>query len=147
LPKNPIAYVEIRVFAHATEDENKVIKAVQNLLPEDHLDEVTFRKTNLKGHHGNPILLLQTKIKKKEILNGLIKKISKNLSEIDKEALKREFDRHLEKGSVFLRFDKQAAFEGEIKTCSADPIHVRLKFRKERGKEIFQICKEIGLLP
>jgi len=146
LPRIPIADIEIRVFAHATEDTNKVIEAVQKLLPEEHLEEISFKKRRLKGHYGNPIRLIETKIRKKEILTKILARIAEKISEIDKDLLSRELDRHIDRGSLYLRFDKQAALQDEIQLQSADPIHVRIRFRKERKEEIYEICKKLGLV-
>jgi RNA binding exosome subunit len=55
--KPPIAYIDIRVFAHATEDPEKVLAAVRNILPTELEENLVFQKTGLTGHHGNPILL------------------------------------------------------------------------------------------
>ena len=146
MPRIPVVDIEIRVFAHATEDPQKVIEAVQKLLPEEHLEEINFRKRRLKGHYGNPIRLIETKIKKKEILAKILAKISEKISEIDKDLLSHEIDRYIDKGSLYLRFDKQAALQNEIRLQSADPIHVRIRFRKGRKEEIYEICKELGLV-
>jgi RNA binding exosome subunit len=53
----------------------------------------------------------------------------------------------VEKGSLYLRFDKQAAFQGTFKLGVADPIRVRLRFNKNQLEDVVQICKEIGMLP
>ena len=146
MPRIPVADIEVRVFAHATEDPDKVVEAVQKILPEEHLDEINFRKRKLKGHYGNPIQLIQAKIRKRKILEKILSKIAEKLSEIDKDLLSREIDMHIDKGSLYLRFDKQAALQDELRLQSADPIHVRIKFRKERTEEIYEICKKLGLV-
>ena len=60
--KYPIAYIEIRVFSHATEDIEKVETAIRNTLPETLATEIVFSKTNLNGHHGNPITIVEAKL-------------------------------------------------------------------------------------
>ena len=55
--KPPIAYIDIRVFAHATEDPDKVQTAVSNLLPAELAETFVFEKSTVTGHHGNPITL------------------------------------------------------------------------------------------
>jgi len=147
LSPTPIAYIDIRVFVHATEDLNKVVQAVQRILPADHVDSIVFKRNNLRGHYGNPITLFETRIKREEIIKPLIEKLSTNLSGLDKEALLREIELHLEKGSLYIRLDKQAALQGEFKLCTADPIRVRIRFRKDKLEGIVKVCREIGLLP
>lgn len=143
----PISYIDVSFFAHATEDEAKVIEATRHLLPASQLENIDFSKTSLRGHHGNSIALFETKIKEKEIVKAVAESLSSNLGVLDKETLLREISLHVEKGSLYLRFDKQAAFQGTFKLGVADPIRVRLRFNKNQLEDIVQVCREIGMLP
>lgn len=147
MSKMPIAYVDVSFFAHATEDEAKAIEATRNLLPTSQLENIVFNRSNLRGHHGNPITLFETKIKEKDIVKAVAENLSSNLGALDKETLLREINLHVEKGSLYLRFDKQAAFQGTFKLGVADPLRVRLRFNKNQLEDVVQICKEIGMLP
>ena len=142
----PIVYVGIRFSAHATEDPNKVLETVQRVLPVDYGDKIVFKRSNLKGHYGNPISLFETRIKRREIINAVIENFSLRLKEADKEVLLRDIDLHVHNGSFYLRLDKQAAFQGELRLCTADPIRVRIRFRKKKIEDVIQICRELGLL-
>jgi len=139
--------VNIGFFAHATEDEGKVLQAVRHLLPQAHVEKVIFEKSGLTGHHGNPIALFESKIKEKDIVKAVVENLASNLSVMDKETLMNEIEMHVEKGSLFIRLDKQAAFEGAFKLTTADPIRFRLRFKKNRLEDVVQICQEIGMLP
>jgi len=143
----PITCVEISFFAHATEDENKVIEGVRHLLPAFQVENIVFKKSSLRGHHGNPITLFEARIKEKEVVKAVVQSLMSGLSSLDKERLLREVELHVEKGALYLRFDKQVAFQGQFKLGVADPIRVRLRFSKSRLEDIVQICKEIGMLP
>lgn len=145
--KNPIAYIDIRVFAHATEDVNKVLSAVRNVLPTEHLETITFQTSNLSGHHGNPITLFETRIKNKSVTDAVFRKLSSGLSMLDKELINNEIQQHLEKGNLYFRLDKQSAFMNELKLAVIDPIHFRIHFKKHKPEDIISICKEYGLLP
>ena len=142
----PVAYVDIRFCAHATEDVDKVVMAVQNVLPSDHVEDVTFNRSNLEGHYGNPITFFDARIKDKETVRALVEKISSNLSSLDKEELGRTINRCVEKGSLYIRLDKQAALQGKIKLVTSDPIHIRIRFRKSKIEDVIQICREIGMV-
>jgi len=142
----PVAYVDVRFCAHATEDLDKVMEAVQNVLPSDHLEDITFNRSNLEGHYGNPITFFETRIKDKETVRALVEKISANLSSLDKEELGRTINRCVEKGSLYIRLDKQAALQGKIKLVTSDPIHMRIRFRKSKIEDVIQICREIGMV-
>ena len=142
--KFPIAYIDIRFSVHATEDPEKVKKAVYNLFPANCIEEVTFKKDALKGHYGNPIILFETRIKDGEMIKAFVEKLANSLNELDKETILREADIFVEKSNLYLRFDKQAAFEDEFTLHKADPIHIRIHFRK---RDIIEICQELGLMP
>jgi RNA binding exosome subunit len=66
---------------------------------------------------------------------------------LDKETLLNEVERHVEKGSFYVRLDKQAAFQGAFKLAVVDPIRVRLRLKKSRFGDVVEICREIGMLP
>ena len=145
--KSPIGYISIRVFAHATEDQDRVIQALRNILPEDLATNAIFKKTNLTGHHGNPIASIETELAERPKLPSALEKIGQSLASLDKEALNVEMKMHLEKGNLYLRFDKQQAFLGKLRFSSNDPIHFKFHFRNKTPDEIVAICKEAGLLP
>ena len=66
---------------------------------------------------------------------------------MDKETVLKESDLFIEKSNVYLRLDKQAALEDEFKLQKTDPIHIRIHFTKRDGKNILEICRELGLTP
>ena len=145
--KAPIGYITIRVFSHATEEPEKVQTAVRNTLPEDLAANVTFTKTSLTGHHGNPIILFEAKLEDRQALPTALKKIGAELSPLDKEQLGSEMKQHIEKRNLYLRFDKQNAFQGKLKLSSNDPIHFKIHFKNKTAEEIVDICRQAGLLP
>jgi RNA binding exosome subunit len=146
LSQLPVAYVDVRFCAHATEDVDKVVKAVQNILPIDHMEDISFRRSNLEGHYGNPITFFDARIKDKETVRALVENLSVNLSSLDKEELGRSIHRCVEKGSLYIRLDKQAALKDKIKLVTSDPIHIRIRFRKSKIEDVIQICREIGMI-
>ena len=145
--KPPIAYIDIRVFAHATEDPDKVQTAVRNLLPTELAQILVFEKTSCTGHHGNPIILFTAKLTEKKLLPTALEKIGKDLAALDKEELNRDIKLHIEKGNLYLRFDKQSAFLGTLKFIQNDPIHLKIHFKNKTAQEIMEISRQAGLLP
>jgi RNA binding exosome subunit len=145
--KTPIGYIDMRVFAHATEDEERVLTAARNTLPKELSENAAFQKTSLTGHHRNPIILFEAKFTDRQALPVVLEKIANGLSALDKETLNSEMKLHLEKRNLYLRFDKQSAYMGELKFSSNDPIHFKIHFKNKTPKEIMEICKETGLLP
>ncbi|MEM2935551.1 MAG: RNA-binding domain-containing protein [Candidatus Bathyarchaeia archaeon] len=143
----PLAYIDLRFSAHATEDPNKVLEAVKRILPTQYLDLITFKQADLQGHFGNPIILFEARIKEEEIMKAFMENFSSKLGDIEKGKLLREFDLHVGDGSLYLRLDKQAVSLGELRLGAADPIHIRIRFRKRKMEDILQFCREIGMLP
>jgi len=139
--------MDIRVFAHATEDPEKVIAAVRNLLPEELAQTILFESTNLTGHHGNPITLFTARLADKKLLPKALEKIGARLNSIDKEQLCTELSLHVDKGNLYLRFDKQSAFLGSFKFTQNDPIHIKVHFKNKTADQITELCKSSGLLP
>ena len=123
------------------------MSAVRNMLPVELGEIAVFKKTGLTGHHGNPITLIEVELADRQLLLGLLRKIGNGLTALDKETLSREMSLHLEKGNLYLRFDKQQAFLGNLRFTSNDPIHFKVHFRNKTTDEIFEVCREAGLLP
>jgi len=145
--RRKVTSIEISLFAHATEDPEKVKRAFRNILPSDRVEEVTLRKKVLKGEYGNQIIYYRAKITKPEIIEAFLRKIGHNLPQQEKERLDFEFKRRLEKGSLYLRLDKQEAYMGKYRLCNADPIHLRIRFKTSKIDDVRRICKELGMLP
>ncbi len=145
--KLPIGYIDIRVFAHATEDQNKVESATKNLFPFSLQETLIFQKTTLTGHHSNPIILFTAKLTNRKLLPLALEKLGASLSALDKEQLNQDIDLRIEKGNLYLRFDKQAAFLGLAKLSQNDPIHLKIHFKNKTKQEIIVLAKQTGLLP
>jgi hypothetical protein len=121
----PFRTANVSTLAHATEDEQKVLKALRVLLP----DEVEVRRGKLKGHHGNPIFTFSASIKQRRLVRELWARMTAKLraGELDKlsHAAPERVD---ETCHLYLRFDKQLAYAGElVLTEGGDAVHVELK--------------------
>jgi RNA binding exosome subunit len=128
-----ISFIHIQTICHATEDPNKVLKAIQQVLPEEYINEVNFKKKLLKGHYGNPIEFIETKIERREIVSTFVKKLLSHLNQMSN--MTNHADNIDSKNqNVYIRLNKQYAFQGLIELCSGDSIriHFRLKRRMKR---------------
>ncbi len=122
-----MAHAEISVFAHATEDPEKVEKAVRNLIPALGRN-VQLALSEMLGHHGNPILRFEAELTIREEALEALRMLLSRLSSIDEDLLRREFREHLDdKSGLYLRFDKQQAFLGKVNLGSDNPISVRVR--------------------
>lgn len=114
--------LSFRAFAHATEDEERVKKAVINASGSEALQ---CNKSH--GYHGNPISVMETKItRSKEIKN-----VFSALSDEDIARLIETIELRVDEESFFyMRLDKQCAYLGEIKLSTGeDVISVRGKIK------------------
>lgn len=118
----PLAHnAVLRVHCHATEDEERVRRALATFA-----GEARPKRMSAEGHFKNPIVVLEVDLKKAgaEEMWGRIRGADAVARQLAMEADKRLDDR----GTFFARFDKQRAFEGEVAlTAGDDAIHLRSK--------------------
>jgi hypothetical protein len=120
----PFANAVVSAFVHATEEKDKVMKAMAILTPKG----VEVNATELEGYHGNPISLLECRIAKKAVLRewwvGLAEKLDAGI-----ERIRLDLPENIDDSCrLYLRFDKQRAYSGElVLTVGEDVVHVRLK--------------------
>ena len=145
----PVAFIEAQAFVHVTEDADKTMKAIINVFPPGDSDEIPLTRANLKGHHGNPIILIKTRINKGNIAKAFINNLASKLSEKNKEALLTNIERHVDdKGNFYLRLDKQAAFLNKFELGSEDSIRIqiRLSLRQKSIENMVNLCRELRLI-
>jgi hypothetical protein len=121
----PFKSARINTLAYATEDEKKVITALQVLLSND----VEIKGTKLKGHYGNPIISFDVSIEQKKTLHELWHRIVEKLRAGELEKIGEIADDRMDESChLYLRFDKQQAYAGDLAmTDSGDAIHLTLK--------------------
>jgi RNA binding exosome subunit len=81
------------------------------------------------------------------VLPTVLQKIGAGLTSLDKEQLDCDLKLHLDKRNLYLRFDKQFAFQGEARFSQNDPIHFKVHFKNKSFEEIVAFCREARLLP
>lgn len=129
----PFRSATVDALVHATEDEQKVLAALQALLPKG----VEVRRTRLKGHHGNPIVSLRASIGRRKLLRELWWRFSTKLraGELDKLG-KIASERIDGTCHLYLRLDKQLAHTGEFALSDGgDVIHLKLKIDAYPAKQ------------
>jgi RNA binding exosome subunit len=123
--------ISYRTLVYGTENEEKVKKAIETLFPNS-LPECEITE----GYYKNPVLILHHKIvKKREIIDFI--QILKNLTSSQKNKILNDLERKMDdKGNLFLRFDKQKAYLGELKVVEhGDSIHVKIKMAAYPAKK------------
>ena len=143
IPVNLVREVEISAFSHATEDEDKVEKAMKNLLPEENRDLWLNRKT-LKGYHGDPITIVTGKIRTKKGATGVLRRVMQELSSLDQQRLLDELEERLDDGgNLYIRLDKQNAYLVKVRLLETDPVKMKFRFRLPHGKDRLEYVRDI----
>jgi len=134
-----IKAAEISVFAHATEDEEKVKQAVKRLAKYEHV----FENQRLTGHYEDPITLLTSKTTKKKEASDLLANIVDKLSRLDRETLLQELPNRVDpQGCLYLRLDKQKAYHGRAVLNENDSIRIKLKFQLPHKADPVVVIRE-----
>ncbi|MGC9108324.1 MAG: RNA-binding domain-containing protein, partial [Infirmifilum sp.] len=108
--------VEISSFIHATEEEERVLQAVKNLLPPDlrNLEYVDVKKSISYGYYGNPIVFLSLNFPESQV-DEITLYILSHLPKGDIKSILDDFEKRFARGRLYLRFDKQEAYYGNLK--------------------------------
>ncbi|MFD1589025.1 RNA-binding protein [Halorientalis brevis] len=109
MPSVPFHYIDLRTFCYATEDEKRVEGALRTFLPED----FEIQRATSEGHHGDRIVVLSTRVERADEMRHVLDR----LSDLDTASqLAAELDDRVDENcSLFLRLDKQAAFNGDVR--------------------------------
>ena len=106
------------------------MKAAEVVIPSLHKQDINFTGEILQGHYDNPIHVMKTIIREELVLRAFIGNLSSKLSlDEGKKLLSELEDRVSGKGMLYLRFDKQEAYLGNLKLGQVDPIHVKMRLQ------------------
>jgi RNA binding exosome subunit len=144
----PFLSAHLSVIAHATEDIQKVEQATRFLVGLISRAQVSLTRQYMKGHYGNTITTISVKLLGKALLPNALQALIQRLPEPDRQFLVRDIESCVDKeGNLYLRFDKQEAFLGRVKSYQGDPIRMRLKFVSGYDSDsIVDLCKKSGLV-
>jgi len=119
MPRVPFHYIDLRTFCYATEDEKRVEEAIRAFLPE----EFELDRMENTGHHGDRIVVLSARVENADAMRHVLDRLAE-LDQIDR--VMGELDERVDDNcSFFMRLDKQAAFQDEIRL--GDGITLRAK--------------------
>ncbi len=105
--------IKLETFGHETEDEEKVIKALLNVVPEKLRNIVNLTMLIVKGHFNNKIKVFKIKVEN-PLANEALDYIVKSLSRDDKEFIRNTIDMRFNRGVLYMRFNKQKAYLGSL---------------------------------
>ncbi|MEM2548509.1 MAG: RNA-binding domain-containing protein [Nitrososphaerota archaeon] len=125
----------LQVLCHATEDEEKVMKAVENVVRFDRMSKMKIVTQVLKGYYGDPLAMIRFEVLDPDTSLEIVKDIFSRLSEYERHDLIEnciEGGRH--GGKLYIRLDKQAAYNGVLRLSDKDPIRIEVAVRGEVNK-------------
>lgn len=117
-----ISSISISTIVHATEDPEKVKIAMLNLVPSSLRSTCEIQEIHAKGHHGNPIIILSINVKNPETATEIFKHVINSLSQTQLSFIKGNPSLYSDDTSIFLRLDKQAAYNGMIRLSFSDNV-------------------------
>lgn len=115
---------EINLVLHATEDEGKVLQAIEDVLL---VPSMRFSSSASEGHFKNKIVLQKAILSSHEA-GSLAKRVISLLNSADREHLSRLVHEYSdEKGNLYIRLDKQRMCQGRVSLSETDAIRIRFK--------------------
>jgi len=146
----PVSMIELQTLVHSTEDLEKVRNALLNNIPPSDRESIMITSNRMFGHYKNPICLLKVRIQDEQLLNRTIKYLSSKLQDPEKARIASKLDLMSDRSnSLYLRLDKQMAYEGNLQLGRYDPIRIKIRVspRWIRSRSISSLCKELGIVP
>jgi RNA-binding protein len=115
---------EINLVLHATEDEGRVLKAIEDMLL---VPSKRFSSSSSEGHYKNKILLQKAVLSSQEA-GSLATRVISLLNSADREHLSRSIHEYTdEKGNLYIRLDKQRMCHVRVSLSETDAIKIRFK--------------------
>ncbi|HEU0143801.1 MAG TPA: RNA-binding domain-containing protein [Nitrososphaera sp.] len=115
---------EINLVLHATEDEDRVLKAIEDVLQ---VQSKRFSSSYSEGHFKNRIVLQKAILSSHEA-GSLARRVVSLLNSTDREHLSRLIHEYSdEKGNLYIRLDKQRICQGRVSLSESDAIRIRFK--------------------
>ena len=121
----PVSMLIARVYIHATEDPDKVMKALRNVV------EGRYVMKSTRGHHGNVIQIVEVKLTECDAFEAL-RSIITRLDDVEFLLMLSG----IEESRLYVKFDKQQAYRGVLKVSHGDDVvyvEVRGKTLAMRG--------------
>lgn len=130
-----VRMVEARTYCHATEDCEKVARALSKVVE----GKIAIEK--IRGHHGNEIAVMTTRVEGCDATTAL-SKILKLLDDIEFNILINSID--IYKNRIFIRLNKQKALRGVLRIdVGDDVIHVEARLARNAADRLIETLKEL----
>lgn len=127
--------VNARAYVHATEDRERVLKALITVFPGDIIDRLEIREERYEGHYGNPIIVLEADSRDPLVAEKTLRHVLSSLPSSDRRYLLASLEERVDRsGSLYLRLSKQKAYLGELVIHEGDDV-IRLMVSFEGSRK------------
>lgn len=114
--------VQIDAIAHATEDVDKILGSISDMLG---ADTGAFAITKTEGHYHNPILRATATLRGKRATT-ILDKMRNGLSDHDMQYLSSTLKSRINGSALYLRLSKQDMILGNIMLQDSDAVRLRI---------------------
>ena len=123
--------VKINLILHATENERKILEVLEKFLD---IEQKNFQIEHVSGHFNNPILLISSKLKKRNAQN-FVKLFFSKMKEDDFLEIFDNVEDYVTSSGLNLRINKQKLIlenleiskEDTIKINISTPVYIKMK--------------------
>ena len=131
--------ITIDAIIHATEDISKIFQSFKDILE---IDEESFIITETEGYFENPIIILNTKLVKKQA-KAFMKKFRNLLSINQINQLIEEIEERTADSKFHLRLDKQELVNGKLELSEKDTVKIKIHTPIYNKKDTIKNFSEI----
>ena len=129
--------IKINLILHATEDEKKVLEGLENIFQ---IEQKDFQVEQVPGHFNNPILLISSKLKKRDA-KKFLNHFCENLNKDDFDDVYENVEEYVTSAGLNLRLNKQEMVSGVLQISRGDAIKINIStpvYVKNETKKIYQ---------
>jgi len=135
--------VKINLILHATENERKILEVLEKFLD---IEQKNFQIEHVSGHFNNPILLISSKLKKKNAQN-FVKLFFSKMKEDDFQEIFDNVEDYVTSSGLNLRINKQKLILENLEISKEDTIKINIStpvYIKNETKMIYQELMKMG---
>ena len=134
--------VKINLILHATENENKILEVLENVFD---IEQKNFQIEQVSGHFSNQILLISSKLKKKNA-QDFIKIFFSKIKKSDFQDVFDNVEDYVTSSGLSLRISKQRLVSEIVTISKEDAIKINIStpvYVKNETKKIYQELMKI----
>ncbi len=118
--KVKVVSAQLDMFIYPTENKERALRALMNLIPQDLRERVPIERSSFKSHYGYSLEKASVKLIGKDA-RALISHLESMMDEETAEEISRTLEMRTDDRNLYIRVNKQDAFEGRIKLHGRDP--------------------------